>query len=58
MTALKMHWQLIPGADGRSHLNIQWELAWPDFVHGFAHANSPKRKTKIGKFTDLVRCSA
>ena len=36
MTALKMHRQLIQGADGRPHLNIQWELAQPDFVRGFA----------------------
>lgn len=59
MTALKMRWQLIQGADGRPHLNIQWELAQPDFMRGFCTpANSPKRKTKIGKLTDLVRCSA
>ena len=27
MTALKMHWQLTQGADGRPHLNMQWESA-------------------------------
>ena len=58
MTALKMHWQLIQGAEGRPHLNIQWESAQPDFVRGFARTHSPKCKTKIGKLTDLVRRSA
>jgi hypothetical protein len=36
MTTLKMHWQLIQGADGRPHLNMQWESAQPDFVRGLA----------------------
>jgi hypothetical protein len=47
MTALKMHWQLIQGADGRPHLNIQWESAQPDFVRGFARTQihrSARRK--------------
>jgi len=25
MTRLKMHWQLIQGADGRKHLDMLWE---------------------------------
>src|SRR5271165_4284661 len=32
MTAAKMRWQLIQGADGRPHLSIQWEAAQPAFV--------------------------
>jgi hypothetical protein len=36
MTALKMHWQLIQGAVGRPHLNMQWASAQPGFVRGFA----------------------
>jgi hypothetical protein len=46
MSALKMHWQLIQGADGRPHLNMQWESA-PGFVRGFEDTqNSPKCKAK------------
>ena len=47
MTALKMHWQLIQGADGRPHLNMQWESAQPVFVRGFARTQihrSARRK--------------
>ena len=47
MTALRMHWHLIQGADGRPHLNIQWESAQLDFVRGFARTHihrSAKRK--------------
>ena len=50
MTALRMHWQLIQGADGRPHLNIQWESAQPELrARLCTQANSPKCKTKIGK---------
>jgi len=47
MTASKMHWQLIQRADGRPHLNVQWESAEPDFVRGFARTQihrSARRK--------------
>jgi hypothetical protein len=47
MTVLKMHWQLIQGADGRPHLNIQWESEQPDFVRDFARTQihrSARRK--------------
>ena len=47
MTALRMHWQLIQGADGRAHLSIQWESAKPDFERGFARTKiyrSARRK--------------
>jgi hypothetical protein len=47
MTALKMRWQLIKGADGRLYLNMQWESTQPDFVGSFAHAQihrSARRK--------------
>ena len=47
MTALRMHWQLIQGADGRAHLNIQWEWAKPDFECGFVRTKiyrSARRK--------------
>jgi len=27
MTHLKMHWQLIQGADGRKYLDMLWEAA-------------------------------
>ncbi len=40
MTALKMHWQLIQGADGRPHLNMQWESAQSGFVPGFARTQT------------------
>ncbi len=36
MTAIKMHWQLTQGADGRPHLNMQWESAQLVSVRGFA----------------------
>jgi hypothetical protein len=47
MTALKMHWQLAQGADGRPHLNMQWESAQPVLVRGFARTQvhrSARRK--------------
>ena len=44
MTLLRMHWQLIQGADGRPHLNIQWESAQLDFVRGFGRTRSARRK--------------
>ena len=43
MTALKMHWQLIQGADGRPHLNIQWESAQPEFIDSFARRQIHRR---------------
>jgi hypothetical protein len=42
MTALKMHWQLIQGADGRPHLNVHWESAQPD-LRGFARTQIHRR---------------
>jgi hypothetical protein len=59
MTALKMHWQLIQGADGRPHLKHTVGIGAARLrARLCTHANSPKCKAKIGKPTDLVRCSA
>ena len=43
MTALKMLWQLIQSANGRAHLNIQWESAQSSFVRGFARTQTHRR---------------
>ncbi len=58
MTALKMHWQLIQGADGKPHLNIQWESAQSDFVRGFARTQIHRSAKQNRRTTHLVRCSA
>jgi hypothetical protein len=58
MTALKMYWQLIQGADGNPHLNIQWESAQPDFVRGLAGTQIHRSARREEKHAGIVRCSA
>ncbi len=52
MTTLKLQWQLIQGADGRPHLNIQWDRripsSWAALHAGkFTEVQDEKRKNSL-----------
>ena len=38
MTRLKMHWELVQGADGTNYLSMQWEVAQAGIVPACFHS--------------------
>ena len=54
MTRLKMHWQLVQGADGRKHLDMAWEAATgPGSAERFTPPNLPKCEAKIAPWHEI-----